>query len=122
RENPDVTRPSAKRRDVDRNDVDPVVEVLAKPLFVDRRAQVAVRGRDQACAEGDLGIAADGPQLTFLQHPQQLDLHLDWHLADLVEKQRAVARLHEQSMTVLTCIRERAANMTEQLALEQRGR
>ena len=43
-----VARAIAKRRDVDLEDRDAIVQVLAKPPGVDIRAQVAVRRGDDA--------------------------------------------------------------------------
>ena len=64
-------------------------------------------------------VAADRAHLALLEHAQELDLQLDRHLADLVEEQRAAVRLHEETRAAVG-VGERAAHVTEQLALEER--
>ena len=73
----------------------------------------------EADIERDLGLAADRSHRALLEHAQQLDLHLERHLADLVEKQRAAVGLDEQAGLVALRVRERAADVAEQLALER---
>ena len=122
REQEDVAGAGAQRRHRDRDDVDPVEQILAEPLLVDLGLEIAVGRGDHAGLERDLLVAADRADLALLQHAQQLDLHLDRHLADLVEEDRAGAGLHEQPGARPLGVGERAADVTEQLALEQRRR
>ena len=75
-----------------------------------------------ARVERHLLVAADRAHLALLQHAQQLDLHLERHLADLVEEDRAGAGLDEQAGARPLGVGERAAHVAEQLALEQRRR
>ena len=84
-----VVEPIAQRRQVDREDVEPVVEVLAELALRDQRLEVAVGGRDDADVDLDRLGAADALELALLQHAQQLDLHLQRQVADLVEEQGA---------------------------------
>ena len=51
--------------------------------------EVAVGRRDDADVDLDRLAAADALELALLQHAQQLDLHLQRQVADLVEEQRA---------------------------------
>ena len=83
-----------------RDDVQPVVEVLAEAPLAHRRAQVLVGGRDQP--QVDLhGAPAQPLDLALLQHPQQLHLHVRGDLADLVQEQRAAVGLHEAAVVPL---------------------
>ena len=109
-----------KRRQVDLNDVDAVVEVLAEAAFLDGRFQVAVRGGQDAHVDGDFLLAADRPDLALLQGPQQLGLHRQRHLADLVEKQRPALGLREEPLAVVAGVGEGPLDVPEQLALQQR--
>ena len=79
----------AQRRHPDRDDVDPVVEVLAEPPFLDRLLEVDVGRGDQAEVGLDRLGAADALDLPFLDRAQQLGLQVEAQVADLVEEQRA---------------------------------
>ena len=97
REQQDVAGACAQRRHRDRDDVDAVEQVLAEPLLLDLGLEIAVGRGDDARLERHLVVAADRAHLALLEHAQQLDLHLERHLADLVEEDRAAAGLHEQA-------------------------
>src|SRR5690606_29954734 len=56
------------------DDVQPVVQVLAKAADLHHLQQVAMRRGDHADVDMNGFGAADRPDLLFLQHPQQLDL------------------------------------------------
>ena len=50
---------------------------------------------------GSLALLADGADALFLQHAQQLDLHVQRQVGDFVEKQRAaVGRGNEAQLSV----------------------
>ena len=84
-----ILEPLAQRRHLHGKDVQPVEQVLAEAAGADRRVEVPMRGRDDAHVAVDRAIAADALEGALLQHPQQLHLHLQRHVADLVEEQRA---------------------------------
>ena len=60
-----------------------------------QRLQIAVRRHHNAHIHRDRLAAADALHLALLQHAQQLGLHRQRHIADLIEKQRAAMRLLE---------------------------
>ena len=64
-------------------------------------------------------IRPDAGKRTILQHPQQLHLDRERHVADFVQKQRAAVRLLETSSTAGDGPGERTLFMTEKLALQQ---
>ena len=72
-----------------RHDVEPVEQILAEAAARDLLLEVAVGRGDEAHVDVDRLDAADALELALLQRAQQLDLHLDRDLADLVEEQRA---------------------------------
>src|SRR5688500_2415873 len=80
----------AQRRHLQRQHREPVVQVDAEAALLHRLAQVAVGGRDDPGARYTLLGLAQALVFAVLDHPQQLRLHLDGHLADLVEEQAAV--------------------------------
>ena len=63
---------------------------------------------------------ADALHLAVLERAQQLGLHRQRQLADLVEEQRAAVRRLEHAGLRFDGAGERAAHVAEQLALEQR--
>ena len=71
----DVLAPLAQRRQVDREHVEPVEEVLAQLAVGDRLGRVLVGGGHHAHVDLDLVLAAaHAPEAAFLQHAQQLGL------------------------------------------------
>src|SRR5690606_35621472 len=84
-----VLEPLAQRRQVDRDDVEAVVEVLAELAVADQLFEVAVGGGDQAHVDAEGLDAADALELRLLDRAQQLDLDLLRDLADLVEEEGA---------------------------------
>ena len=64
------------------------------------------------------GVATDRLVLAFLKHAQKLHLDRGRQLADLVEKQRAAARLGEAALAPRHRAGERAALVSEQLRFE----
>src|SRR5580700_7500941 len=73
----------------DPEDREPVVEVLAERALVGADGEGAVGGGDDAHVDRSLRVAADPPDRARLEGPQQLGLHRERHLADLVEEERA---------------------------------
>src|SRR5439155_17939082 len=105
----------------DLHDVDAVVEILAEASFVHEPRQVAVRGGDEPDVDAHLAAAADGLDPAFLDGAHELDLDAGLQVADLVQEQRPTVGLLEQALTVLTGVGERAATVTEELALDDTG-
>ena len=66
--------------------------------------------------------AADAGELALLQHAQQLGLGVERHVADLVEEERAAARLLELAGHRPVGAGEGALLVAEELALEQVAR
>jgi len=81
-----VLEPLAQRRHLQGKHVQPVIKILAEAPAADGGIQGR---RDDAHVAANGLVAADALEGAFLQYPQQLDLHLQRHVADFVEKQRA---------------------------------
>src|SRR5688500_3820769 len=87
----------AQRRHAQREHRQAVVEIGPERAFAHRAPQVAVGGGyDAAARDATLGLA-DALVLAILQHAQQLRLHLERQLADLVEEQGAVGGILEET-------------------------
>ena len=75
------------------DDAQPVQEVLTELPRGDEIVQVAMGGGDDANVDARMrSIRPDGLNLGVLEKPQQPRLHVQAHVADFVEKQRAAMR------------------------------
>jgi hypothetical protein len=89
RQEGDVLAPLPQRRDVYGDDVETIEEVLAHALFAHELGERAVGGGDDAHVHLHLVGAAHPSDLLVLESPQQLDLHGERRLSDLVQEQGA---------------------------------
>src|SRR3546814_8246458 len=111
----EVAAPVAQRRQRDRNDVEAVEKILAKPAIGDERPHVAVRRGDDAHVSAQRLLAADGRILIALQHAEQPRLRIDRPIADFVEKERAARSLLEKTSIAAVRAGKRALFVPEQL-------
>src|SRR5207244_2404530 len=87
--------------------------------LADGLAEVAVGGGDDADVHAPRLAATDHRELARLDHAQELRLKMRRQLADLVQEERAGVREGEDARPRRNGARERAANVTEDLALHQ---
>src|SRR5437016_3313637 len=113
-----VLGPLAERRGLDREHVQPVVEIVPEPLLLHHPKEVAVRRGDEADVDLDRLRTADPLELLLLQDAQQLRLELERDLADLVEEQRAAVGHLEAADLLGDGAGEGAPLVPEELALE----
>ncbi len=90
-----IAHPGSQRRNFERENANPKVQVFAKPAFAHRLFETAVGGGDQTKVERNFLMRPDAFHDAFLQDPQQFGLQFGRHLADLVQKQRAPVREFE---------------------------
>ena len=114
-----VTPSLAEWRHMDRHDVEPVEQVLAKPALLDFRAEILVRGRDDAHVHRQCLAGSDAGDHAFLQGAQHLRLRRQAHIADFVEKQRAAVRQLELAGAIGERAGEAPLHVAEQLAFDQ---
>src|SRR5438874_2671370 len=117
-----VLDPLAQRRQQDRDDVQPVVEVLAEAARFHLGLEVLVGGREDAHVDLERAVAADPLELALLQDAQDLGLRLRLHVADLVEKECPAVGDLELALARRDGPREGALLVTEELALDQLAR
>src|SRR6185312_2744191 len=98
---------------------DPVVEILAKAAVRDELIEIAICRGDDPDVDAASLIVADPAELLRLEDAQQLRLERQRQLADLVEEQRAAVSGGEQALAIARRVGERAADVAEQLVLEQ---
>ena len=82
----------AQRWQLNRKDVQTVVEVLPERIAGNALFEVAVGRGDDSHVQRQRPGAAEPLDLPLLEHAQQLDLHVGRQVADLVEKNRRVIR------------------------------
>ncbi len=110
---------SRKRRHAQGDDIDPVVQVLAKFSFLDRLFDVPVRRRDHAHIHGNGFRGADPVDNPFLEDPQDFCLQIDAKVSDLIQQQRASVGQLELPFLVLDGAGKGAFHVPEELALDQ---
>ena len=99
----------------------PIEQVFPETAVTHALLQITMRRRDHANINGN-GLAANRRDNTLLQGPQDLRLHGDVHVADLVEKQRSMLGFAKGALPVTHRACKGAANMAEQLAFHELGR
>src|SRR5438132_6301623 len=115
----DVFRTLPQGRQVDDDDAQTVVEVFAKALFGNGAFNIEVRRRDDPRVDTNRPARADRPYLAVLKNAQQLDLHGERHLSDLIEEDGAAVRLLEDALAIGCRAGERAAAVPAELGFEQ---
>ncbi len=122
REQRDVFRTLAQRRQRDIDPFDAEIEILAKLALLDQFAEAVVSRTDDADIHRDRLVGADGDHHAVFEDAQQLGLHRQRHVADLVEKQRAFVGDFEQPLALGVGAGEGALDVSEQFAFEERLR
>src|SRR3989454_4992790 len=117
-----VLHPFAKPRKGDRERIEPIEEVLSEFRALHRGLQIPVRRGDDANAHTPRRDVADRLDLAGLEHAEELALHLERHITDFVEEDRAAVRLLEQADLVRDGSGECSSPMAEQFGFHQRGR
>src|SRR6185437_12171351 len=109
----------AQRRKANRDDAQPIVEILAEVAGRGVRREVAIRRRNDAHVDLDRRRAADTLELLLLEHAEELRLQVEPHLRDLVEQQRAAVGALERALDALDRAGECALLVAEQRALDE---
>src|SRR5512137_950624 len=115
----DVLGPLTERRHADGKYVESVVEIFPEAPGAQILSQVTVGGRDDADVHLDGVGAAQALELAFLQDAQQLGLHVERQLANLIEEDRRTVRYLETSDLSRECPGEGALLAAEEFAFHQ---
>jgi hypothetical protein len=86
-----ILAPLAQRRDADRDDGEPLVEVGAEETARDEGEEVAVGGREDAEVHLAPIVLAEPAHHAVLEDAQQLDLERGGRVVHLVEEHRAAS-------------------------------
>lgn len=115
----DIFAAFPERRDLEFDDVEPVIEIFPEVFTADQFFQVFVGGGDDL----DVGMirlcVAQRLEFLFLDQAQQLDLDEGGDGADLVEEQGAVFGFTDQPFLGIPGVGKGAADMAEQLIFEK---
>ena len=115
----DVFYVFAQWRYVNRNHVQPVVEVFAKRALLESGAQIAVGGCNQPHVHFNGSGAAEALEFAFLQHAQKFHLRGRRHVPDLIEEQSSFVGQLELAGLAAAGSSEGALLITEEFALQQ---
>ena len=94
-------------------------QVFAEQPLAHALLEILMRRGDDAYVRFQRRVAADAVILAVGQHPQQANLQVRRHVADLVQKQRAALGLLESPATRVLRAGERTALVPEQFGFEQ---
>src|SRR5215467_11190841 len=103
-----------------REDGETVVQILAKPSFLDRHARVLVRRCNDANVKLKFLLAAQAPHLSVFEHTQQFGLQLQWHFTDFIQEQRSSTGQFETPWARSDGAGESAFFVAKYLAFNQR--
>src|SRR6202795_502021 len=115
-----VILPFAKRRNLDREYIQPVVEVRAKCPVCDSGFQIAISCRYYSDIDFNGLRAADAFEFTFLQHSQECHLSVQRQLADFVEENGSSVRQLKSTEAALHRPGERALFVAKEFGRNQR--
>src|SRR5687768_7413207 len=104
---------------MDRDDVEPVVQIAAESSRANILVEIAIGRRDQPRIRWDGLRRADGDHFAVLQRAEQLHLRRGGGFTDFVEEERSAPGRGEQAGFVSQRAREGALHVTEELRLEQ---
>src|SRR5712664_290237 len=110
----------AQRRQVNRKDAEPVVEILAELTERHGVCEVLVGGDDEPKVSLERRGAADALELVLLENAEKFGLDVRREFADLVEKQRASGGELEAAGLLFVRSGEVAPFMAEELRLDER--
>src|SRR5204862_3835282 len=110
----DVLAHLAQRGHPELYHVQAVVKILAEGAAFHLVAQVTVRRADEAHVDRLLAGGAHLAHLLLLDRAEQLHLHLERQIGDLVQEERAAARGLEEPVAVGKRPGERALAITEE--------
>ena len=99
--------------------MDAVVEVLAELAVLGQIFKIAMRSRHGAHIHGDWRISADPLDFTLFENAQELRLHGERHVANLVQEKCAAPCLLELSQVASRSAGERTFFMAKEFRLNQ---
>ena len=114
-----ITQSLSQRGHANLDHVEPVIQILSEPPGLHLGRQILVGGTEQPHVRRHLADRPHGSDRALLHRAQQLRLHRQGQIANLVQKQGAAIGRLEESFAVLVGAGERTAPIAEELGLEQ---
>ena len=114
-----VLAPLTQGRQLQGDDVEPVVEVLPELALAHQGPQVTMGGGHHADVHLDGLLRPHRHELLLLQDSEQPGLERGGHVPDLIQEERAPVRLTEKPRPAAHRPGKRPADVAEQLALQQ---
>ena len=96
-----------------RKDAEAIIQVRAKMTVLDGGLEIVVGRGDDTHVDSSWLRGSHALELAFLQHPQQLGLHVCRQIADFIEKERSSVCHLEAALSYRHRAGERAALVTE---------
>src|SRR6185437_6436075 len=108
-----------KRRDLKGDDIETKIEIFPKGSSVHLLLDLSIRRRDETEVRTEIIRSSEPPKRSFLNYPQQLCLHRQIEIPDLVKKQRAAFRLFQQPELALIGAGKGSALIPEEFAFKE---
>src|SRR5262249_27849536 len=119
REERDISRALAKRGDMKRDDVQPVIQIRAEGAGLLGRIQIAIRGRDDPGVDPDRARAAHALELARFQKVKELAVEPRRNVSDLIQERRSSGSCLETALFARGRSGEGALFVAEQGRLDQ---
>src|SRR5260221_5441070 len=113
--------PFAQRWQINRENIQPIVQVFPEFTILSHLFQVLVGRSDDTNVDSRCARAADCLKLTFLQDAEHLRLNLQWHVSNFIEEQSAAIGQREAADMRVDGTRKGSAFVPEQLAFKKAG-
>jgi hypothetical protein len=119
---PNIISPFPQGRQHDRKNVQPIVEIATKFLFLHHLPQILISSCDETHVNLKGAVASQAFELLFLKNAEELWLQFERQISDFIKKQRAAVSRLKSSHRLSDGAGESASFVTEKLALKQGAR
>ena len=118
-EQDDILFAFTERRHHHRHHLDSEIEVFPEAFRLDRFFEIHMRRTDDAHIYGDFAVVAYARNMLFLQHAEELHLHIQRKFADFIEKNRSTIGLLEKALACFDGSRKGTLGVSEQERFHQ---
>jgi len=108
-----------QRRQGDRENIQPIVQVAAKFLTVHHSLEVPMRSGDEAYVYAMGPTTSKAFEFLFLQNTEELRLQGEWHVADFIKKETPFVSQFEAANSLCDCAGKSTPLMAKELTFEQ---
>ena len=115
-----VFPPLPKGRNVERNDVEPVIQIPTEATLLHHTEEILIGGRENADIHRNRINGADADDLPFFQYPEKLGLQGGTHGFNLVQKQSSLMGTLKQTwFSAFLSAGEGAFHITKEFTFQQ---